>query len=259
MTGQYHYELPFVHIEATPEAYTRNINGDDDTIDSESEDIRHDLKGTPTNSRRPSYSTGSEYATTSFYPQRDPNWSDCDSNKDETSSDTVYPNKSLLNELCDGHLPPILSLGDYEDEGDDVVITNPYLYSDHIPVNASPKRSAKGTINLEALTTLESSGEYGAPPQQYIPNYRRKHSKSHKALRKTKSELNLEDATKITGAARYYHTYQSKSRIDLREATRLGHSDTARVNHQHRKAFHTSTPKILDSSSKLERLTALDT
>lgn len=273
--GPYHYELPFVHIETAPEAYTHSTNGDDDTIDSESEDIRHDLKGTPTSSRRGSLSTIEQPAMTSFYPAKkdEQQWSDynSDNNEDETSSDIVYSNRNLLNEMCGGELPPILSLGDYEDD-ENLVIVNPYnptLYSEsnHVPnKDASPRRTAtaRSNINLEALTTLESSGEY--TPKQTIPNYRRKHmsrssaGKNHKALRKAKSEINLEDATKIVGAARYPR-HQSKSRIDLKEATKLGHSrsDAARVSHQHRKPYHSSSPRILDSSSRLERLTSLNT
>lgn len=270
MNGPYHYELPFVHIETAPEAYTHN--GDDDTIDSESEDIRRDLKGTPTSSRRESLSTTNEQPLmTSFYPKRDEHhqWSDynSDNNEDETNSDIVYSNRNLLNEMCGGELPPILSLGDYEDD-DNLVIANPYnptLYpeSKHIPnKDESPRRSGntRNSINLEALTTLESSGEY--TPKQSIPNYRRKQSSRStvgKNLRKAKSEINLEDATKIAGAARYPR-HQSKSRIDLKEATKLSHSQSdARVRHQHRKPYHSSSPRMLDSSSKLERLTSLNT
>ena len=271
VSGPYHYEIPFVHVEQAPEAYVHSTNGDEDTIDSESEDIRRDLKGTPTSSRPESQSAADhETIMTSFYPQTDHHWSDysSDNDEDETSSDIVYPNKSLINDMCTGELPPILSLGDYEDD-EDVVIVNPYnhptFYSEsvHIPnKDASPKRTATN-INLEALTTLETSGEY--TPKQSVPNYRRKQSryaagKNHKLLRKTKSELNLEDATKIAGVTRY-PKHQSKSRIDLKEATKLaaGHSDVTRVNHHHRKPHYSSTPRILDSSSKLERLTSLDT
>jgi len=265
MNSPYRYELPFVHIQDTsPEAYTRNVNGDDDTIDSESEDIRRDLKGTPTSSRRGSYSTPEHERVKSFYPQRDhQDWSDHNDDKkeDETNSDIVYPNKSLLNELCSGDLPPILSLGDYEDD-ENVVIENPFCYESNNVTKNSPKRNTttKSNIDLEALTTLESVGAHK-------PNYRRKQAthpvmhgrpRHHKMLRKTKSELNLEDATKIVGATRYPN-HQSKSRIDLREATKLSHSNVARVSHHHRIPHHASSSRILDSPSTLERLTSLDT
>ena len=278
MNGPYQYEMPFVPIEEPPEAYVCT-NGDEDTIDSKGEVIRRDLKGTPTSSYPESQSAADHEAImTSFYPQTDAadhQWSDysSDNSDDETSSDIVYPNKSLVNDMCSGELPPILSLGDYEDD-ENVVIINPYnyptIYSDHIPnKDTSPRRTAttKSNINLEALTTLESSGEYtDYAPKPSVPNYQRKQSryaagKNHKLLRKTKSELNLEDATKIAGATRY-PKHQSKSRIDLKEATKLaaaGHSDVARVNHHHRRPHQSSTPRILDSSSKLERLTSLDT
>ena len=279
MNGPYQYELPLnsVHFENPPEAYVHN-GGDEDTIDSESEDIRRDLRGTPTSSHPESQSAAGDHETmmTSYYPHTADmsdhhHWSDYSSDnndEDETSSDIVYPNKSLVNDMCTGELPPILSLGDYEDD-ENVVIINPYnhptFYSEsgHIPnKDASPRRSGttKGTINLEALTTLESSGEY--TPKPNVPNYRRKQSryaagKNHKLLRKTKSEVNLEDATKIAGGTRY-PKHQSKSRIDLKEATKLA-SHSGMANYRHSKLHHSSTPRILDSSSKLERLTSLDT
>lgn len=272
--SQYHYELPFVHIEpAQPEAYT-HTNGDEDTIDSESEDIRRDLTGTPTNSHHSSSHSTSDHLMTSFYPQKDhQQWSDYDSdnNNDETNSDIVYSNKTPLNELNNEGLTPILSLGDYEDD-DNIVIANPsiptfYSESNCIPNSkASPRRSAatKGGINLEALTTLESSGEYHVPKQS-TPNYQRKYTsrsavdRNHKALRKAKSEINLEEATKIVGATAKYHKHHS--RIDLQEATKLAHSDVRRANTspQHRKPHHSSSSRLLDSSSRLERLTSLDT
>ena len=280
MSSPYHYELPFVHIETAPEAYTHSANGDDDTIDSESEDIRHDLKGTPTSSRHGSLSIANEQPTkmTSFYPQKEePQWSDYDdgdSNKDETNSDIVYTNRNLVDEMCGAELPPILSLGDYEDD-DNVVIVNPYkynptFYSESNPVpskDESPRRhtTTKSNINLEALTTLESSGEYYTPKQS-IPNYRRKQAprssavgkNNNKVLRKAKSEINLEDATKIRGASRYPR-HPNKSRIDLKEATKLGHSHSDGYQYNKR-THHSSTPRILDSSSsKLERLTSLNT
>ena len=265
MNGPCQYELPFVPSETAPEAYVHSIN---------SEDIRRDLRGTPTSSHPESQSAAVDNHDTvmaSFYPHTADHhhWSDysSDNNDDETSFDIVYPNKNL-DDMCSGELPPILSLGDYEDD-ENVVIVNPYNYptfyseSSHIPnKDASPRRSGttKSNINLEALTTLESSGEY--TPKPTVPNYRRKQSryaagKNHKLLRKTKSELNLEDATKIAGGT----TYPSKSRIDLKEATKLAShsSGVARVNHHHRKPHHSSTPRILDSSSRLERLTSLDT
>lgn len=269
MNGPCQYELPFIPTETPPEAYVHNTNGDEDTIDSESEDIRRDLKGTPTSSHPESQSAASDHVMTNFYPRTADHhhWSDysSDNNDDETSSDIVYPNNNLVNDMCSGELPPILSLGDYEDD-ENVVIVNPYNYptfyseSSHMIPNkdASPRRSGTTkSINLEALTTLESSGEY--TPKPTVPNYRRKQSryaagKNHKLLRKTKSELNLEDATKIAGGTRY-PKHQSKSRIDLKEATKLAsHSGVARVNHHHTKPHHSSTPRILDSSSKLERL-----
>ena len=276
MNGPYHYELPFVHIEMAPEAYIHSTNGDDDTIDSESEDIRHDLKGTPTSSRRGSFSTTEEPTKmTSFYPQKEEKqWSDYDdggdSNKDETNSDIVYTNRNLVDEMCGAELPPILSLGDYEDD-DNVVIVNPYnptFYSESNPIpnkDESPRRhtTTRGNINLEALTTLESSGEYYTPKQS-IPNYRRKQTprssavgKNNKVIRKAKSEINLEDATKIGGASRYPR-HPNKSRIDLKEATKLGHSHSD--GYQYRRTHYSSNPRILDSSSsKLERLTSLNT
>ena len=280
MTSPYQYELPpYVHVESAPEAYTAHTiyGGDEDTIDSESEDIRRDLRGTPTSGHRESQlvtAADHEPAMTSFYPQAEAmehQWSDYNSDTDETNSDTVYTNTSIINETYAEELPPILSLGDYEDD-DNIVITNPYnatFYSesDHIPSkDMSPRQTAtaKSNIDLGALTTLESSGEY--TPKESVPNYRRygKQSryaaaKNHKAaLRKTKSELNLEDATKIAGNVRYPR-HQSKSRIDLKEATKLNHSNVARTNYNYGKPHHSSTPRILNTSSKLERLTSLDT
>lgn len=270
VNGPYHYELPFIHIETAPEAYTHSINGDDDTIDSESEDIRRDLKGTPTSSRRGSLSaTEQPTKMTSFYPQKEEHhWSDYDgdSNQDETDSDIVYSNRKLVDEMCGAELPAILSLGDYEDD-DNVIIVNPYnptFYSESNPIDESPRRHtiAKSNINLEALTTLQSSGEY--TPKQSVPNYRRKQmprssavGKNNKVLRKAKSEINLEDATKIGGASRY-PKHPHKSRIDLKEATKLGHSHSD--GYQYRRPHHSSTPRILNNtSSRLERLTSLNT
>ena len=278
MTGPYQYELPpYVHVESAPEAYmAHTINGDEDTIDSESEDICRDLRGTPTSGHRESQLvTAADHkpAMTSFYPQAEAaehQWSDYNSDTDETNSDIVYTNKSFVNETYAEELPPILSLGEYEDD-ENIVITNPYnatFYSesDHIPSkDISPRRTAtaKSNIDFGALTTLESTGgEY--TPKESVPNYQRKQSryaaaKNHKAaLRKTKSELNLEDATKIAGNVRYPR-HQSKSRIDLKEATKLNHSNVARANNHQSKPHHSSTPRILNTSSKLERLTSLDT
>jgi len=286
------YELPHVHVETGPTSY-RQTYSDDDTIDSDNEDIRHDLKGTPINSRRGSYSAselktvnthshsnGQPYLTHAFSDaySDDNQYSDDNLSKaSELSDATVYTNRDLLSEMCGGELPPILSLGDHEDD-DDIVITNPYYVE---PKEVSPKRSRKrNSLDLEALTTLDSSGENHHQPKQPILKHSGappSSSKNHKLLRKTKSELNLEDATKIRAVrnTRHYpsHKHQSKSRIDLREATKLGQSDLAKVSYHHnhnslgRQPHYSSSPKILDSketsikertgSSKLERLTSL--
>ena len=287
-SSPYMYELSHVHVETGPANY-RHTNGDEDTIDSDNEDIRHDLKGTPISSRKGSYSA-SEHKTVNSHSRSngrpylthaysdtysdDNQYSDDNLSKTSEISDaTVYPNRNLLSEMCGGELPPILSLGDHEDD-DDIVINNPY-YVEPKSDEVSPKRSRKRSIDLEALTTLESSGEYDHHPKQ--PVYKQRFgappsaSKNHKLLRKTKSELNLEDATKIVRNSRHHHSHkhQSKSRIDLREATKLGQSDLAKVSYHHgslaREPHYSSSPKILDSresssresSSKLERLTSL--
>jgi len=301
----YMYELPHVHVETAPASYI-NTYSDDDTIDSDNEDVRHDLKGTPINSRRGSYSAsdikrvsihshsnGRPYLTNahSDASSDDNQYSDDNLSKTSEISDaTVYPNRNFLSEMCGSELPPILSLGDHEND-EDVVIANPYYVE---PKEVSPKRSRKrNSLDLEALTTLDSSGDHNHHPKKQ-PTYKRSgpppsSSKNHKLLRKTKSELNLEDATKIVRNTRHHHSHnhQSKSRIDLREATRLGQSDLAKVSYHYNslgrqpphyssspkildsgeKPHYSSSPKILDSretssrestiSSKLERLTSL--
>jgi len=288
MSSPFMYELPHVHVEAGPTNY-RQPTGDEDTIDSDSEDIRHDLKGTPIGSRRGSYSSiehrkvnfnplsnGRAYGTHPLYDSNSDDNQYTDDNISKTSeiSDaTVYPNRNLLSEMCGGELPPILSLGDHEDD-DDVVLTNPY-YVEPKNEEVSPRRSRKRSLDLEALTTLDPNGEHDSYPKQPVYNTRSgappSSSKNHKLLRKTKSELNLEDATKIVRNTRYHHPHKhhSKSRIDLREATKIGQSDLAKVSYHHRslgrQPHYSSSPKILDSresssremSSKLERLTSL--